>query len=478
MRPNACIIALLLTFNLSRAQPLNYYFGNLHAHTAFSDGNKDSVSSGVGRPDGSYAYAKLSNDFDFLGISEHNHYSAAHSPGFKLPRYQVGLQMADAANQEGSFLAMYGMEYGISSGNNGHVIIYGFNQLIGWESNVGGQIGNNYDIYNPKSDYDALFRKIKNNPAAFAYLAHPYWTDFSSNGKDSGAIAFSDYNAMYDSAIVGIPLRSGVALSNAEDYKDYSTGDYFNYYKKMLWLGYHLGMGYDHDNHYTNFGRSNGGRLVIMAPSLTRANLRQAMQQMHFYGSDDSNAKIDFSINGKGMGSIITDSFYPSIKVTHDDPDGETADSIKIWKGRKNSGGLWAEVIYVGLNTNTCILNDTELKTGLEYFYFAEIKQKDQQLIVTSPIWFTPAAPLSIDENLNNDIFNFFPNPATKKLSLSFAFNHAYAVYVYDVSGRLIKELRANEKQTELDLSDLKRGLYSLKVIQDNKVSIKKLLIE
>src|SRR4051812_45161031 len=139
-------LCVALSVSLS-SQPIQYYFGNLHAHTAFSDGNKDSLSSGVGRPDASYAYAKLSNDFDFLGISEHNHYSSLHNPGFKLPRYQAGLTMANTANQNGSFLALFGMEYGISSGHNGHVIVYGFNELIGWETNVGGQNGNNYSIY-------------------------------------------------------------------------------------------------------------------------------------------------------------------------------------------------------------------------------------------------------------------------------------------------------------------------------------------
>ena len=70
------------------AQQLNFYFGNLHAHTAFSDGNKDSVATGVHDPAGSYAYAKQTLNFDFLGISEHNHYSSSHNPGFRLSLFQ------------------------------------------------------------------------------------------------------------------------------------------------------------------------------------------------------------------------------------------------------------------------------------------------------------------------------------------------------------------------------------------------------
>ena len=80
-----------------QSQTLNYYFGNLHAHTAYSDGNKDAATSGVSTPSASYAYAKLSQNFDFLGISEHNHYSSANNPGMFLSLYAPGLAQAAAA---------------------------------------------------------------------------------------------------------------------------------------------------------------------------------------------------------------------------------------------------------------------------------------------------------------------------------------------------------------------------------------------
>lgn len=470
-------ICLFLFFNL-RSQTYNYYFGNLHAHTAFSDGNKDSVATGVGRPDGSYAYAKLSHNFDFLGISEHNHYSSNHNPGFKLSRYQPGLNMADAANQEGSFLALYGMEYGISSGNNGHVIIYGFNQLIGWESNVGSTPGDNFDIYNAKSDYDGLFKKVKNNISAFAYLAHPYWTDFTTDGTDATALALSAYNAAYDSAIVGMPLRSGNAFSAFTDYSDYSTSNYFDYYKKMLYLGYHLGIGYDHDNHYTNFGRSNGGRLVILAPSLTRLNLYGAMQQMHFYGSDDSNAKVEFSMNGKIMGSVLNGNIYPTFNVIHNDPDGELADTIRIWRGNKNSGGLWAEVVKTTFKSNTSTFTDNDMETNVEYYYFADIKQADGHWIVTSPIWYRGTAPVFVNDNDKLLDFQYFPNPVSHQLNVSVPFEERFVVSISDVSGREIYNKEFAQKDITINLSVFATGIYSLKVTSGKYSLAKRLVVE
>src|SRR5690348_15289115 len=126
MRSLKAALLCVLTITSLKGQQLNYYFGNIHSHTGFSDGNKDSLKSGVSAPGGSYDYARLSQNFNFLGVSEHNHYSSSHNPGFKRQLYQLGLNMADDANDEGHFLAMFGMEYGVSSQYNGHVLVYGY----------------------------------------------------------------------------------------------------------------------------------------------------------------------------------------------------------------------------------------------------------------------------------------------------------------------------------------------------------------
>lgn len=467
-----CIISIF------RSQTNQYYFGNLHAHTGFSDGNKDSSVSGVSRPDGSYAYAKLSQHFDFLGISEHNHYSTAKNPGFKKQNYQVGINMANAANQNGTFAAMFGMEYGVSSAYNGHVIVYGFNQLIGWEATAPGVSGNNYDIYNSKSDYAGLFTKVKNNPNAFAYLAHPGFSDYATNTSSSTALAYGPYNAAFDSAIVGMPLRSGLAFSSAQNYLDHPLSDYFDYYKKMLYQGYHLGIGYDHDNHYTTFGRSNAGRLVLMAPSLSPNNIITAMQEMHFYASDDWNAKIDFNLNGHMMGTICKGGTFPIINVTHQDEDGELADSIKIWKGYKNSGGLWATRVHVSTQNNTTTFTDYDLISGIEYYYFAEIKQSDGDWIVTSPIWYNAQTPLKIDDSLLKIDFNFFPNPVSKNLSVSCKNFGDYQISIIDLIGRTVYHNQFKGQDFNIDLENVCAGVYNLKVENDKGYFIKKLIVE
>jgi hypothetical protein len=447
-------------FGVSQAQTLNYYYGNLHAHSGYSDGNQDSASSGCSKPSQDYAYAKLSQDFDFLGISEHNHYSSG-NPGMKLSSYAPGLAQAAAATTS-TFLAMFGMEWGVSSSTNGHVIIYGFNQLIGWEAG-------NYDVFNDKLDYDGLFKKIKNNPNAFCYLAHPYTTDFKG-------LAINAYNPAYDSAIVGVPFRSGIYNSTNTSYSHYPAGDYFSYYLKLLALGYHVGMGYDHDNHNTTFGRSTGGRLVILAPSLSEANLISAMKKRHFYGSDDMNVKIDLTIGSNIMGDTTSGLIAPLINITHNDPDAELADSIKLFAG--SPGSSQATMIASSKSLNTLAYTDNTISTGVTRYYFAEIKQSDGQRIVTSPIWYKMNGTIGVKEFSSGQSFALFPNPASSEINVSTGLNTNYTVEILDISGRKVYSGAFSQPDVRITTNDLAKGFYTVRITAENFSKQRSLVVE
>ncbi len=386
--------------------------------------------------------------------------------------------MADAANQDGMFSCLFGMEYGVSSQYNGHILIYGFNQLIGWENSTPGDPNPNYDLYNSKTDYDALFRKIKNNPNAFGYLAHPDFSDFTTDGTYETALANAPYNAAYDSAIVGMPLRSGIANSNNTSYNDYSTGNYFNYYKKMLYQGYHLGIGYDHDNHYTNFGRSNGGRLVILAPSLSRVNVYEAMKHMHFYGSDDPNVKLDFNLNGNMMGSILSGTAFPVFQLVHNDPDGEQADTMRIWKGYKESGGLWAWIAKSTTTGNALVYTDNSLQEGREYYYFAEVRQKDGQWMVSSPIWYTLNPTTDISENTNPvPVLFVFPNPVGDNLNFSTNLDGFWRYSLEDLFGNTVFEGEQQTSTGQIDLNAMSPGVYLFKLWLGDTHFVRKIIV-
>lgn len=457
-------LGLPMSFN---AQTLNYYYGNLHAHTDYSDGNKDAATTGVSTPSASYAYAKLSQKFDFLGISEHNHFSSANNPGMLLALYSQGLAQAAAATTP-TFLCMYGMEWGVSTQTfSGHLLIYGFNQLIGWETVSSAP---NYDIYNDKLDYDGLFNKIKNNPNAFSTLAHPSSTDF-------GDLSNTSYSPAKDSAIVGTVFRNGLALDNTTTYNAYPATDYSWYYRKLLAKGYHVGISYDHDNHYTNFGRGNAGRLVVMAPALTLTDLTYAMKRMHFYASEDWNCQIDFKINSSIMGDSTSGIVRPTINVVHTDLDGETADSIKVWSGVEGSG-FYSAVTSVVKVTNTMSFTDNTQIAGTNKYYFVEVVQADGDRIISSPIWYRLSNFAGIKEETNDFTFLMAPNPAHTMLYLSTDLKDDFTVEIVDVSGKLIHSEKFNTTNVKISTEQFASGFYTVKISNGKFMQTKKLVIE
>ena len=268
------VISIITSLN---AQTYNYYYGNIHSQTSYSDGNKDSATSLMTKPLQAFNYAKASQHIDFYGVSDHNHASAGFS---SLANYHNGIADATAATTS-SFVAMYGFEWGVISGG-GHVIVYGCDSLMGWDAGL-------YDIYVAQSDYTNLWKKVIGRPNSFAYLCHPTTTDY-------GNILTTAVNANADSAIIGMAGRSGPAFSTNTTYSNPSTSNYISQYNDALRFGYHVGIGLDHDTHYSVFGRQTAGRLVVLAPTLTKANIYNAFKKMRFYASDDWNAKVNFQI--------------------------------------------------------------------------------------------------------------------------------------------------------------------------------------
>ena len=366
----------------------NYYFGTLHSHSDYSDGNADVQNQGY-TPAQDYAFAKNSLCMDYLGISEHNHFSTINNPGNQIDNYHLGSTQANnfsAANT--NFLAMYGMEWGVISGG-GHVVIYGdgMDDLYGWESG-GGVWGatNNYDIYVAKSVYTGgtgLFKTINNNLAknTFATLAHPSLTDFNN-------IAGNAYDASADSAIVGAAVESGPAFSTNTTYSNPGSSlSYLYYYQLLLSKGYHLGPTIDHDNHNTTFGRATTSRTAIVSPVLTKTSIVSAMRNMNFYATQDCDTKVDFTINTKIIGSTISDRFGPNIYVSLSDATSSVSSAvIRVMFGTPGSG-VNAVKIDSAIGS-TLSLTDNNLANLAIGYYYLDITNGASR-IVTSPIWYT-----------------------------------------------------------------------------------------
>lgn len=360
----------MLLQTLCFGQSYNYYFGNIHAHSGYSDGNKDSLTSGMYTPYQDFMYAKESQHIDFYGISEHNHSNAGMT---SKQNYYNGIADAELATVEDSFVALYGMEWGIIS-QGGHVVIYGYDSLIGWENNL-------YDEYVQPTDFHGLWNVINSKPNCFGYLAHPAANDFDS-------LLIKPWDATADQAVVGMPFRSGPAFSQNITYSNPSTASYWSRYTQLLKQGYHVGIGLDHDTHYSVFGRSQQGRMGLLAPTLTKNDMMYALRKMHFYSTDDWNFRPEFKINEQPMGSILEQSGNPTIFIDCIDLDlSETVSAIYIYHGVP--GSVQQATLLTQINGLSMATYTDTLLNGETYYYYARIVQADGDEIFTSPIWYT-----------------------------------------------------------------------------------------
>jgi trimeric autotransporter adhesin len=563
--------SLVANATTTNATANNYYFGNLHAHSDYSDGNQDNPGY---TPAQDYAYAQTAQCMDFLGISEHNHFSTLDNPGNQISNYHLGSTQANAyTTANPGFLAMYGMEWGVISGG-GHVIVYGdgMDDLFGWETGSGGWgATNNYDVYVPKNTYTGstgLFKTINDRVAqnTFGMLAHPGVTDFNGIGNTA------PYDIVADNAIVGTAVESGPSTSTNTTYSNpgFSLG-YLWYYQLMLSKGYHLGPNIDHDNHKTTFGKTTYSRTAVVSPSLSKTNIVSGIRNMHFYATQDCDSKVDFTINTKILGSIFTDRYAPNIVVTLTDATTTTAAAkITLWYGVPGSGILPTAIdSSIG---SSLIFTDKNLANLATGYYFVEITNGTSK-IVTAPIWYTrndagSLIPIklssftvqktgtkvkidwateqeintakfiierSIDgrnwnsiatknasgnsttrnnyfvmddapqkginyyrlkaidfdgkfeySNVKSVVFNFAnnilitPNPATDFINVEVAktTNKNIQIQIADMSGKIIRNIISNKAITNISTNGISKGMYFVKVIDEEMVTTNKIILQ
>lgn len=353
-----------------------FLFGNLHAHSSYSDGNKDNLSN---TPDEDYTFARDALCMDFLGISEHNHAGA----GMDYPDYALGFAEANSMNLVpgpggNTLVTLWGMEWGVISGG-GHVLVYGFDDdLIGWEPG-------NYDIFVAKNDYTSLWETINARSGAFATLAHP-------NNSDYGNLA-SAYNEAADQAIVGVAIESGPAFSTSTTYNDFpSSLAFLSYYRTMLARGFRVAPQMDQDNHNLTFGTANSNRMVVLASAKNRESLLEGIRSMRYYASQDCNLRIDLRNGTHPMGSEVSNAGLPTLTLTATDPDAEAVTLIELWGGQMG-GSVPGAPIKTYSNTSSFTFNAGDAENvqpnNTTWYYFLIITQEDGNRAVTAPIWYT-----------------------------------------------------------------------------------------
>jgi len=414
-RPTVAVFACLLLFRSVVAQE-QVFFGNLHSHTSYSDGS--------GTPAQAYVHARDVALLDFLAITEHNH-SRADGTGdrrdglliatnptlYAGPQPDALIPTANRFTEDGRFVALYGQEFStISSGN--HVNVFDINQVI----NV------------PDGRFDSLIGWLRTRADAqgrpvLIQLNHPALLDDAAReyGADDFASVAAWIAALTPHAAL-IEVLNGPALAATIGHRsgEVMQADFLHY----LNLGFHLAPTGDQDNHYETWGTITETRTGVIAPSLTRAAILQALRDRHAYATEDRNLKLIARVNNQLMGSIIQPPAAGSplnITLSISDAD-EPAASYRIEVLVDSApGGPVAEVAEVftveGNSPPGQPYNLEGLRAlGAGEYLLLRIRQtgehgQDNDRAWTAPIWFeSGTTPIPLSPRVR--IVSLLPNPA------------------------------------------------------------------
>lgn len=252
--------------------PLRHFWGDLHSHTAVSDGRM--------RPDDAYAYARDIARLDFFALADH-------LEKVDIVEWREIQRAATLTNEDGTFAAFPALEW---TRGVGHICVYDPTTFV-WPAEL------------------ADFYTFAPNNCVAAKFNHPGWRDTT----------FEDfaYSATGDSVIQLMEVRNDSEMG---------------WFIKALDLGWHLAPDGSDDTHREQWGNS-GLWTVVLAPGLSRDSVIDALKSRHCYSTRDRNCRLTFTLNGAIMGDVLTTpAATAAVEITVADPDeGDTITAIDLY---------------------------------------------------------------------------------------------------------------------------------------------------
>lgn len=334
----------------------NPYFGDLHAHTRYSD-------AWEGTPADAYAAAKAAGA-DFMATSDHS---------FMLTpeEWEQTLQAA-AQYTSDIFVALPGYEFWMPG--FGEVNI--FNSAASPPSKPGLHgPGVNLPRWSmPGAFYDQLAAQ----PEAIGLWVHP--TDYGDDFDD-----FAYWTETRDQAMGLLEIHNFGSWS-----MPYALLDYEASYIKALDQGWHVMPAANSDTHSPDWISGSEVRTVLLAENLSPEDLYRAMHAGRGYATLDKNLMINYTLNGAIMGSVLEQpgsSYVASIQIQ--DPDDVSSDAITLVEVVSDCGEVVAS-----FSPNSVTVDETiELKSETaSYFYLrvttaSNLSGGEGVTAWTAPIW-------------------------------------------------------------------------------------------
>ncbi|OPZ51059.1 MAG: hypothetical protein BWY92_00435 [Firmicutes bacterium ADurb.BinA052] len=343
----------------------NYYFGNLHSHTSYSDG--------VLTPSDAFRHARYAAKMDFHAVTDHGYYM---QEATNLHHWFLAHEEADQFYEPGRFVTLVGYEWTFTDGH-----MNGFDTPRAASRDTQRNLTAFFEFL---SEHDGI--GVFNHPN---YDIQPNWNDF-------------EYRGLGDKQVSLIEVGSGPYRHNVTNERAY---------RRALDRGWRVGAVSSQDNHRADWGTAAPTRTGLIAPELTREAVLSAMRDMRTYATEDSNVRVLFASGDSVMGdeiAITPDAVMSGksveFRVYVADPDEadrlETVQIVSnggevVWEdvpGRVHPGGANQAGEAVGAYEAIVALTP---KSAYSWYYLRAV-QSDGDVIVTSPIWVTTGAGIAV----------------------------------------------------------------------------------
>ena len=343
----------------------NYYFGNLHSHTSYSDG--------VLTPSDAFRHARYAAKMDFHAVTDHGYYM---QEATNLHHWFLAHEEADEFYEPGRFVALVGYEWTFTDGH-----MNGFDTPRAASRDTQRSLTAFLEFL---AEHDGI--GVFNHPN---YDIQPNWNDF-------------EYRGLGDRQVSLIEVGSGPYRHNVTNERAY---------RRALDRGWHVGAVSSQDNHRADWGTAAPTRTGLIAPELTREAVLSAMRNMRTYATEDSNVRVLFASEHSVMGDeieISQDALMSGksveFRVYLADPD--EVDPLEMVQIVSNGGEVvWedapgrghpcdADRVGEAVGAYEAIVALTP-KSSYSWYYLRAV-QSDGDVVVTSPIWVTTGSGIAV----------------------------------------------------------------------------------
>lgn len=171
---------------------------------------------------------------------------------------------------------------------------------------------------------------------------------------------------------------------------------------------------------------------------------------------------------------FASDNESPSGQLTYNLYVGTSSGSTDVLTPMANLNTGYRKVVHVG---NMQYKNEATLKNLPSGTYYWSVQSLDNQYAgsVFAPEQTFVIDNLSIDEYTFNNKINVFPNPSQDELNIESKIK-VNNIVLYDVTNKEVLKLKANSTSFRLDISNLTKGLYFLKMNTDTGEDIFKVI--